>query len=125
MNRLLATLALAGLFGVLSAAPAGAAGLSPAADCQMHGKLTRSYSAAELRSSLATMPAYEREYSNCGDVLQQALLQKIGRLDSGGSSGGGSFLPIWLIVVLALLVLSGAGLGTWALRNRGSGPDGG
>jgi hypothetical protein len=74
---------------------------------------------------MATMPAYQREYSNCADVLQQALLQKIGKLKGGGSRGGGSFLPTWLIVVLALLVLGGGGLGLWALRNRGLGGEGG
>lgn len=125
MNRLLAILALGCLLGLLSAAPAPAAGLSPPVrDCYAHSRLTGQYTAGELRHGLATMPAYIREYSDCSNILQQALLQKIGKLDSGGASGGGSFLPIWLIVVLALLVLSAVGLGTWALRNRGSGPEG-
>lgn len=116
-------LALGGALGLIPAAPASAAGLSPpVADCQLHGRLTGNYSAAELRSALAGMPAYIREYSDCANILQQALLQKIGRLNGGGSSGGGSFLPTWLIVVLAILVLAGAGFGIAALRNRGRGP---
>jgi hypothetical protein len=92
------------------------------ADCQLHGRLTQSYSAAELRSALAGMPAYIREYSGCANVLQQALLAKIGKLNGGDSSGGGSFLPTWLIVVLAVLVLGGVGFGVVAIRNRGREP---
>jgi hypothetical protein len=96
------------------------------ADCYTHGgQLTGSYTAAQLRSGLATMPADIREYSACYDVLQRALLQKIGKLSGGDASGGGgSFLPVWLIVVLAMLVLGGAGFGVVALRNRpAAGPE--
>jgi hypothetical protein len=93
------------------------------ADCNTNGRLTHSYSAAQLRNALATMPADIREYSPCYDVIQRALLQKIGKLSPGGSSGsGGSFLPTWLIVVIVVLVLGGAGFGAVALRNRGQGP---
>ena len=124
VRRLLAILALGWLLGLLSATPASAAGLSPpVADCQLHGHLTASYTAAQLRNGLSTMPAYVREYSDCYNVLQQALLQKIGHLKNGGSSDGSSFLPTWLIVVLAVLVVGGAVLGIVAVRNRGSGPD--
>jgi hypothetical protein len=126
VHRLFAILALGWLLSVLPVAPASAAALTPVADCQLHGQLTQSYTAAQLRNALATMPADVREYSDCYDILQRALYQKIGKLSGGGSSGGGgSFLPTWLIVVLAVLVLAGAGLGVAALRNRGGdGPPG-
>ena len=91
-------------------------------DCYANARLTHSYTAAQLRNGLTTMPAYIREYSDCYNVLQQALLQKIGKLNPGGSSGGSSFLPTWLIVVLAILVVGGAAFGIVALRNRGSSP---
>jgi hypothetical protein len=81
--------------------------------------LTRDYTEAQLRTGLATMPAYIREYSGCYDILNRALLQKIGKLHGGDASGaGGSFLPTWLIAVLAVLVLGAVGLGGLGLRNR-------
>lgn len=123
MRKLLAPFVVMAALGCLFAAGAAAAGLSaPVADCDAHGQLTRSYSAAQLRNALATMPADVKEYTNCSDVIQRALLAKIGKLGGAGdSSGGGSFLPTWLLVVLILLVLAGAGLGAVALRNRHTG----
>jgi hypothetical protein len=115
---LLVSLCLAGL---TLAPPAAAAGLSPpVADCYAHGTLTHHYPAAELSQALATMPADIAEYSPCRDVLQRALYAGLGKLGggSGGSGGGGSFLPTWLLVVLALLVLGGAAFGVIAMRNR-------
>lgn len=123
VRRLLAIVAVGWLLCLL-ATPASAAGLSPpVADCQLHGHLTQTYTAAQLRHGLSTMPAYIREYSGCYNVLQQALLEKIGHLKGGTASGGSSFLPTWLIVVLAILVLGGAAFGIVALRGRG-GPRG-
>jgi hypothetical protein len=110
---------------LLPAGPVLAAGLSPpVADCYAHGgQLTKSYTAAELRNGLATMPADIREYSPCYDTLTRALLNLVHGLGGGASSaGGGSFLPVWLIIVLAVLVVGGAGLGVAALRNRERGP---
>ncbi len=124
MPKRLAILTAVGLACLLSVTPAVAAGLSPpVADCYAHGgQLTKSYTAAELRNGLATMPADIREYSPCYDTLQRALLNLVHGLNGGGSSGGGgSFLPVWLIILLALLVLGGAGLGVAALRNRDRG----
>jgi hypothetical protein len=48
------------------------------ADCTAHGRLTRGYSAAELRDALATMPADIKKYTNCGEVIQRALQAEIG-----------------------------------------------
>ena len=119
-KRLALLVLLMGLGCVTFTASAGAAGLTPpVADCDAHGQLTQSYTAAQLRTALATMPADVKEYTNCSDVIQRALLAKIGKLgDSSGSGGGGSFLPTWLLVLLIVLVLAGAGLGAVALRNR-------
>ena len=70
------------------------------------------------------MPVDVKEYTNCADVIQQALLAEVGVLHGNGGSGqgGGSFLPTWLIVVLALLLVGGVGFGVYAWRQRGVGP---
>jgi hypothetical protein len=99
------------------------AGLSPAVeDCDAHAQLTRHYTVAQLRTALATMPVDVREYTNCGDVIQRALLAEAGTLRGHGGSGdgGGSFLPTWLIVVVALLVAGGASFVVYAWRQRES-----
>jgi hypothetical protein len=100
---------------------ANAAGLPPAdADCQQHGTLTKHYTVKQLQTALATMPADIKEYTGCPNVINNQLLSQLGKLPAGGSGGGGgSFIPVWLIVVLALLVLGGAGFGALALRGRG------
>jgi hypothetical protein len=120
MRKSLVMVASLAAFTGLGYGWAAAAGLSaPVADCYHHGGLTRSYSAAELQKALASIPADVNEYSNCHDVLQHALLAKLGKLDGvGGSGGGGSFLPVWLLVVLGVLVVGGAGFGVLAVRNR-------
>lgn len=112
--------ALGGTYGLAAQGTAAAAGLSPpVADCQAHGRLTKHYSAAELRQALATMPADVAQYSNCPDVINRALLSDLGTLSGGGPGGsGGSFLPGWAIAVLVAAVLIGAAGGAVALRNR-------
>jgi hypothetical protein len=124
MRKRRAILTAACLACLAAATPALAAGLAPpVADCYAHGgQLTKSYTAAQLRHGLDTMPADIREYSPCYDTLQRALLNLIHGLNGGSSGGGGSFLPVWLIVVLALLVLGGAAFGVVAWRNRGQAP---
>jgi hypothetical protein len=114
-------LPLAALAG--SPAAASAAGLSaPVSDCNTHARLTHQYTVAQLRNALAAMPADVKEYTNCGDVIQRQLLAQLGELrghgSSGTGSGGGSFLPTPVIVVLALLVLGGAGFAAYAWRRR-------
>jgi hypothetical protein len=97
-------------------------------DCQSHAKLTRHYTAAQLRDALATMPTDEAEYTDCHDVIQRQLLAQIGGTGptngpgNGGSSG--SFLPPWLIVVLVLLALGAAATGAVAVRKRRDLPSG-
>src|SRR5579884_2759287 len=124
MRKRFASWTAVGLTLLGLAAPALAAGLPAAvADCYAHGgELTGHYTVAQLRDGLAHMPADIREYSPCYDTLQQALLNQIHGLNGGSAGGGGSFLPLWMIVVLALLVLGGVGLGIVALRGRGRRP---
>ena len=113
--------ALSAAAGLLPSA-AGAAGLSaPVADCNEHGRLTRHYSAPVLRNALATMPADLKEYSGCYDEIQHALLAGIRPLHLNSSgSGGGSFLPTPVIVVLAVALLGGVGYATVAWWRRSS-----
>ena len=119
---LLAIAAAALLAGSL--APAALARADPAVlDCTSHNRLTRHYSAQELRHALATMPADIKEYTSCSDVLQRALDLQLGHLHARGSTssgGGGSFLPTPLLILLVVLVLVAATFGALALRRRGS-----
>ena len=108
--------------GLLTAAPASA-GLSKAvADCNTHTRLTQTYTAAQLRTALNTMPADVKEYTNCYDVIQRALLADIGgiKADGGDSGGGGSsFLPTPLLIVLGVLIVA-AGVFAVIARRRSS-----
>ena len=95
-------------------------------DCNSHGQLTRSYSTGELRSALASLPADVKEYTNCYDVIQRALLAQVGSAGHRGSGSGsassggsgGSFLSTPVIAVLVLLALLGGGLSVAAARRR-------
>lgn len=113
-----------GTLGLLALvlAPGASAAISPVvADCNSHATLTRSYSVAELRAALAGMPADVKEYTNCYDLIQRALLTKVGSVHAaGGSKGGsgGSILPVWLIVLLAVLLLGGGGAALAASRRQ-------
>lgn len=125
---LMRALTVAALSALIAAAWLGAgtpqvraAGLSPVvADCNAHAALTRHYSIAQLRAALSSIPADVAEYSNCHDVIQHQLLSQLGELPGGNGSGGGggSFLPTWLIVVLAVLAAGAAGFGALAVRDR-------
>jgi hypothetical protein len=100
------------------------------ADCNAHGQLTRHYTTQQLRTALNKMPPTIKEYTNCSDVINRALLAQVGS-PGGGSAGGGSggsFLPVWLIVVIVLLVLAGGGYAFVAYRRQqgpgtGTGPE--
>lgn len=132
------TIVWVGLVGVLAAsagiaAPALAAGQSPAVtDCNAHGRLTHPYTAKQLQTALSTMPADIKEYTDCYDVIQRALLAKVGAQHKSGSGGavsgssgssgsGGSFLPTPVIIVIVVLVLAAATFGALALRRRAGG----
>ncbi|HET7049138.1 MAG TPA: hypothetical protein VFI54_12820 [Solirubrobacteraceae bacterium] len=117
-----AVIAAATLLAVclLAAAPASARVSKPVIDCNTNSRLTHTYTEAQLRTALNTMPADIKEYTNCYDVIQRALLAEIGgiKADGGGTGGGGSsFLPTPLLIVLGVLVV-GAGVLAVIARRR-------
>src|SRR5690349_6217662 len=111
MRRLIAILAvLASSLLLASGTASASSGSKAVADCNAHGKLTATYTDAQLRDALSTMPADIKEYTDCYDVIQHALLAQVSGSHPGGGSSGSSgssssFLPAWLIVVLVLLAL--------------------
>ena len=122
--RCLLAAAVAATVAAPAASAAGAAGSSQViTDCNSHGQLSRQYSVGALRGALATLPADVKEYTDCYDVIQRALLTQVGGSKhtgsgSGGSGSGGSFLSTPLIVVLVLLALGGGGFAAAAARRR-------
>jgi hypothetical protein len=92
------------------------------ADCSAHGRLTAQYSVSQLHTALTEIPADLQEYTNCYAVIQRALLAQVSNLRSGSGqtsqSSSGSFLPLPVIVVLAVVGLGAAGFGALALRRR-------
>ena len=108
---------------LLAAAPASARLSKAVADCNAHTRLTQTYTEGQLRTALNTMPADVKEYTNCYDVIQRALLADIGGIKAnGGDSGGGgsSFLPTPLLIVLGVLVVAAGGFAVIAHRRRSS-----
>jgi hypothetical protein len=102
---------------------AAAAGNPIINDCEANGQLTHSYTLAQLRHALAVMPASVKQYTNCYDVIQKALIEarRTGSAGPATSSSGGSFLPTPVIIVLVVLVLGALALAGLALaRRRGS-----
>jgi hypothetical protein len=111
---------LGALCGAGLPAPAAAAGLPPpVADCSAHARLLHHYTPSQLRQALKAIPADVAEYTNCPDVINQALLTELKFLRSGGSGGSaGSLFPGWLIAVLAVMALTGSGTAALAARTR-------
>jgi acyl-CoA reductase-like NAD-dependent aldehyde dehydrogenase len=126
MRRWLTLLARACAVCTLAAAtvavpPALAAGNAVVNDCQTNGKLTGSYTLAELRHALAIMPASVKEYTNCPDVITQAENSALSTghfVGGAGKGSGGSFLPTPVIVILVLLALAAVTFGAVAIRRR-------
>lgn len=90
-------------------------------DCLTHrAGLTGHYTAAQLNHALQVMPAETKEYTNCPDVINRALLAAVGTGKGGGGGGGGSgsFLPTPVLVVLVVLVLAAVTFGAAAVRRR-------
>jgi hypothetical protein len=112
----------AAALGLALAGPASAGiGSAVLADCNTHDALTKSYTDAELRNALATMPATMREYTDCQDVITRALDNALGtggKNNGAGTSSGGSSLSTGLIVVIVVLVLVACTLGAIAIRRR-------
>jgi hypothetical protein len=65
----------------LMALPGGAMAQSPARDCNDDGKLDEKYSNSELRRAIETLPTDLDEYSNCREILTNAIT-------SGSDRGG-------------------------------------
>ena len=92
-------------------------------DCAAHGQLTHSYTPAQLKEALSEMSAATKQYSNCFDVIQRALLHGVKNTDDpSGGSGGSSTTTIVIIVVIVLVVLA-AIFGGLAVRRRRAGGD--
>jgi hypothetical protein len=128
LRVLLAIAALAVAVSAVGGARAATSAANPIADCNSTGSLTHRYPAAVLQRALKTMPADIKEYTNCYDVIQRALLAQVSGRHADGSAAsrdsGGAVLPAWVIVVLVLLVLAAAAFGAMALRRRGGGRPG-
>ncbi len=124
LAALLAVLALgAGALAPTALASRGAGGAL--ADCNAHAQLTQTYSAGQLQSALGTMPADQKEYTDCYDVIQRALLADIGHLHaaSGGDSqqgGGSSFLSAPAIIGIVVVALAAVIVAGFAVQRRRS-----
>jgi hypothetical protein len=103
-----------------AATPAFAAGNPVVADCYSHGKLTQTYTKAELRHALAVMSSYIKQYSNCQSVVQNALATGKVTVNGGGDSGGGggSSISTALIVVIVVVVLAIVAFAGLLIRRR-------
>jgi hypothetical protein len=98
----------------------GAGGNAIINDCESNGQLTHTYTLKQLQRAQAVMPASVKEYTNCPDVIQQAIAtakRHHGTVPTGGSSGG-SFLPTPVIVILVVLILAAVTFGAIAIRRR-------
>jgi hypothetical protein len=86
--------------------PAFAAGNPVVADCYSHGKLTQTYTKAELRHALAVMSSYIKQYSNCQSVVENALANGTVSANGTGKSGGSSIsTPVIIVIVVAVLAI--------------------
>jgi hypothetical protein len=117
---LIALLAVVSSSGVVAVPAATAASNPVITDCVDHGRLTQSYTAAQLKFALSTMSAETKQYTDCVDVINNALPVAIARGKNGGGGGGsgGSFLPTPVIVIIVVLALAGATFGALAVRRR-------
>jgi hypothetical protein len=96
-------------------------------ECANTGKLSHTYTLAQLRQARATLPSSVKEYTNCYDVISSAIVSalKTGTFTGGsGTSSGGSFLPTPVIVILVILILAAITFGAIAIRRRRPGSGG-
>jgi hypothetical protein len=120
---LVAALVVAGSTACVSLAAGGNPIIN---DCQLHGQLTQNYSLAQLQYALHHIPPSVNEYGNCYDVIQEAIIHKRkGEPIGPVRSGGGSFLPTPVIIILVVLVLAALAFTGMALRARRMDDDGG
>ncbi len=107
------------------AAAIAAGGNSVINNCESSGRLTQTFTFAQLQHALAIMPASVKQYTNCYDVIQTAIQNakggKTGTV-TGSPPSGGSFLPTPVIVILVVLILALITFGAIAVRRRRSQP---
>jgi hypothetical protein len=102
-----------------AATPAFAAGNPVVSDCYSHGKLTQTYTKAELRHALAVMSSYIKQYSNCQSVVENALANGTVSANGTGKSGGSSIsTPVIIVIVVVVLAIVTFG-GILIRRRRG------
>jgi hypothetical protein len=85
------TVFVACLLALLVVAPAALADSTRAKilrECQ-DGRLTGDYSSKQIRDALNNIPDDIDQYSDCRDVLRNALLNDAGNSGGGGGNGGG------------------------------------
>ncbi|MGH2888751.1 MAG: hypothetical protein ACRDNJ_03890 [Solirubrobacteraceae bacterium] len=113
-----AVLSLSGLAG--TAAPAA---MSPVQQIlkQCGSGLTGHFTLSELEQAAQALPASDRQYSLCYDVIQGAIAHAKRHTGGAGGGSGGSFLPTPVIVIIVLLILAGITFGAFAVRRRQSG----
>jgi hypothetical protein len=99
---------------------ASAAGNPVVSDCYSHGKLTKTYTKAELRHALAVMSSYVKQYSNCQSVIENALVSGKVTVNGGGGSGegGGSSISTPVIIVIVVVVLAIVAFAGLLIRRR-------
>jgi hypothetical protein len=88
--RLMKRLAIIAVLAVLAAAPAAQADstrIKILRECQ-NGQLTGDYTAKQIRDARNNIPDDLDQYSDCRDVLTQALLNRAGESNDGAGGGG-------------------------------------
>ena len=134
MRRWLCVTALAGAIMMLGTAGwAGSIALAAKpvgnpvlADCNANGVITHNFTLAQLRHALAIMPASDKQYGDCPDAIQAAIIKvKANKPIVSDSGSGGSFLPTPVIIILVVLILAGVTFGALAVRRRNAGHGGG
>lgn len=101
-----------------AAAPALAAGNPVIQDCYTHGKLTQTYSKAELNRALHQMSSYIKQYTNCQTAIQNALQNPNDVKANGTGGSGGSSISTGLIIVIVIVALAIVGFVGVLIRRR-------
>jgi hypothetical protein len=106
-----------------AATSAFAAGNPVVSDCYSHGRLTQTYTKAELRHALAVMSSYIKQYSNCQSVIENALANGTVSANGTGKSGGSSIsTPVIIVIVVVVLAIVAFGVLLIRRRRRLAGP---
>ena len=120
---LLFTLLALSACAVAPSAVAAASAGGALADCNAHAQLTLTYSTGQLQTALRTMPADQKEYTDCYDVIQRALLADIGHVHAAAGDsqqGGSSFLSTPVIIGIVVIAFAAVMVGGLALQRRRS-----